>query len=115
MATTQGSAGMHKEEHKEEKQDPKDVKAKVNKVTAPSGVDKDGKPDGSLSEAQVARAATETLYATRPQPNREEIEAVLKKLAETNEDGQPKQKHKDVDSVISATQAALKEVQKPAA
>lgn len=95
-------------------QDDKEIKAAVSKVATPSGQDKDGKPDGSLSPKQVERAAVESLHALRPQPTANEIRFALARLAEVGEDGQPTQKFSDTDAVIGAAKSALDEGKKAA-
>ena len=67
---------------------------KANEPTHKSGLDADGKPDGTLSVKQVVRAGTEAMLALRPQPSKEHIELVIGQLQETDENGQPKVKVK---------------------
>jgi hypothetical protein len=59
-----------------------------------TGTDAEGKPDQSLSEKQVDRAASEALLSLRPQPSADEIERVLEALAAKDEKGHPKTKFK---------------------
>jgi hypothetical protein len=90
------------------------IKKAVQKVVAPSGVDKEGKPDGSLSIKQVNRAATEAMIAMRPQPTSNEMNYVYHKLAEADDEGFPKNKYKDTDSVIAAVKGFVEEGRKAA-
>jgi len=60
-----------------------------------TGTDAEGKPDQSLSDKQLERAATEALMSLRPQPTADEVRKVLEALAEKDEKtGQPKTKVK---------------------
>lgn len=88
-----------------------DLKPYVQPCASPSGVDDKGQPDGSLSDKQVERAATEALHALRPQPPGPVIASILDKLAERDEKGQPKQRFKSAEEVIGAARGALKEQQ----
>jgi hypothetical protein len=72
-----------------------------------TGVDKDGKPDQTLSPKQLARAANEALLSLRPQPSATEIEAVLEALAETDEKGHPKIKVKTAKEAADKAVAEL--------
>jgi len=65
-----------------------------NEPTSPAGTDAKGVPDGTLSDKQLERAASEALLSLRPQPSAEEIKQVLLALAEVDEKGQPKVKVK---------------------
>ena len=88
-----------------------DLKPYVQPCANPTGVDAEGKSDGSLSDKQVERAASEALHALRPQPSGPVIASILDKLAERDEKGQPKQKFKSSEEVIGAARSALKEQQ----
>jgi hypothetical protein len=72
-----------------------------------TGVDKDGKPDQTLSPKQLERAASEALLSLRPQPSATEIETVLEALAETDEKGHPKIKVKTAKEAADKAVAEL--------
>lgn len=84
---------------------PDDLDKHINDPHAPATP---APPTGNqLSPKQVARAAVEAFQVASPQPTPEEVQAVLEKLNETDDKGQPKHKfEKAVDAAKAAVQAA---------
>jgi len=74
-----------------------------------TGTDADGKPDQSLGDKQVERAASEALLSLRPQPSADEMTKVLGGLAERDDKGQPKQKFKTAKEAGDAAVSKLNE------
>ena len=79
---------------------PKEPKYKLsddfqpNEPITKSGLDKDGKPDDTLSPNQLGRAGIEAMLSLRPQPSKTELDIVLDELKEVDAGGQPKIKVK---------------------
>jgi hypothetical protein len=92
MATTRADSGASTEAPTTAAEKPKPAKLsedfKPNEPTGGGrGTDSEGKPDGSLSDKQVERAATEALLSLRPQPSADEVSKVLEALGEVDEKG----------------------------
>jgi hypothetical protein len=82
----------------------------ANEPAHKSGTDKDNKPDDTLSEKQLERAANEALLSLRPQPSANEITRVLEKLAEVDDKGHSKVKVKTAKEAADKAVAALNEI-----
>ena len=81
-----------------------------NEPSPKTGTDAEGKPDGSLSVDQVARAGTEALLSLRPQPVASEVTKVLEVLGEKDpKTGVPLKKF---SSAKDAGSAAVDELNK---
>jgi len=78
-----------------------DAKKAVNKATGTG-------PEGTLTENQLQRAASEYMVALRPQPSPLEMETVLNKLVEHDDKGELKNKVKTTDDVPPLVDTALK-------
>jgi hypothetical protein len=61
-----------------------------------------------LTENQLTRAASEYMLALRPQPGREQMEIVLRSIAEHDDKGDLKHKCKSTDEVPALVDTALK-------
>jgi hypothetical protein len=85
--TSSGDAASSKAASKEARKLSEDFKP--NEPSTNTGVDEKGVPDGTLGPQQLERAANEGLLSLRPQPTREQIEVVLRKVNAKNEKGFP--------------------------
>jgi len=85
---------------------------KANEPKAKSGVDEEGKPDDSLNENQVERAATEAILALRPQPTGNELRGVLNLLRDRDDKGNAKHKFKTAADAGSRAVELLNETRR---
>jgi hypothetical protein len=70
-------------------------------------------PDGTLTENQLSRAASEYMVALRAQPTPPVMEEVLIKIVEVDEHGKLKHQCKSTDEVPALVDAALSEAAQP--